>query len=175
MRLPVVSDYKGNIFNKDAVLEWLLSPSKEEYSQELIKKFAHIKKLNDVIELQNLEEAYCKGEEDEDLIPIGLKCKFGDDLLGSSSLQYVYLIPCGDVLPRDALNLTKNSVCPVCQSNFENKNLIPLNPTFLDDEYKLQQRINELDLQHKFHNLKPKGSKKKRRRNEKQLGKIAKR
>ncbi|CUS23814.1 LAQU0S12e00628g1_1 [Lachancea quebecensis] len=134
LRPPVLSDYLGNLFNKESVLEWLLTPHKEDYSEEQIKLFGHIRSLKDVVELGNLVNS-------KDL---RLKCDVGDEILGKSSSKLMYPAGCGHVLPRRMLeNSTDQPKCPVCDKAISKGDNITLNAKGADREA-LEKRMNNL-------------------------------
>ncbi|CEP60014.1 uncharacterized protein LALA0_S01e01046g [Lachancea lanzarotensis] len=137
LRVPVVSDYRGNLFNKESVLEWLLTPHKEDYSDDQVRLFGHIKTLKDVIELHNIVEV--KVQDGGSV----LKCDVGDEIWGRSSGNFSYLARCGHVLPRRTL---RGDLCPVCSIQYKQKDVITLNPSsgeLVDLEARMAQLKSE--------------------------------
>ncbi|CCF55734.1 hypothetical protein KAFR_0A02990 [Kazachstania africana CBS 2517] len=147
LELPIVSDYKGNLYNKEAILEWLLSQKKNEYTHSQIEQLKHIRKLNDVVELHNLEEIKVGKE------VASLKCSFGEDVFGSNSKTFIYLAKCGDVLPISTVKIQSNgNKCPACAKKFEPIDIIQLNPTSKLDLDKLEKRYKDLQINGFYHN-----------------------
>lgn len=145
--LPVVSDYKGNLLNKESVLEWLLTPDREDYSQRQIEMFQHIKQLKDVVELHNIVQNLETGE---------FKCEIGDEILGSGRGKFTYLAKCGDVFPYKLLQETKNEAkCPSCQKVFKSKDIVTLNPNCKDEQDALEERIKLLTAKGLTHSGRP--------------------
>lgn len=153
LRLPLSSDFKGNLLNKESVLEWLLKPKGEDSNHEQIRQFSHIKKLNDVVDLKGMEETK-EG---------GLQCEFSGDELGKTNVKFIYLTGCGDVLPKSSLGLTtKKKHCPKCDSPYEDIDIITINPSSQELEL-LQERMHKLQELNLHHNGKTRSLKKKKR------------
>lgn len=149
--MPLVSDFKGNLLNKESVLEWLLTPEREDFNQEQIKQFAHIKRLNDVVDLKGIQET-----------ENGFQCEFSGDELGKTNVKFIYLTLCGDVLPKSSLGLsTKKNHCPKCESPYEDLDVITLNPSNRELE-SLQERMHKLEELNLHHNGKTRSKKRKR-------------
>ncbi|CAR23751.1 Peptidyl-prolyl cis-trans isomerase-like 2 [Lachancea thermotolerans] len=150
LRLPVVSDYLGNLLNKESILEWLLTPDKEDYSEEQIRLFGHIRSLKDVVELGNLVV-------DKDS---RLKCDVGDEILGKSSSKLSYPAICGHVFPRRMLdNATEQPKCPVCDKPISKSDTITLNAESTDRDA-LEKRMIRLKRSNLTHSGKRSKSKK---------------
>lgn len=155
LELPVVSDYLGGLLSKEAVLEWLLTPDNEDYTEDQVRLFGHIKSLKDVVELQNLTEN--KGA--------GLSCEVGDEVLGKSSGKFAYLVGCGHVVPRRMLEHTQEvGKCPVCDKGFSSLDVITLNAEGADSEA-LRARMDQLRQKDLTHSGKPIKGKKRRHTN----------
>lgn len=144
LQLPIVSDYMGHLYNKEAVLEWLLTPGREDYTAAQVAQFSHIRRLDDVVELQNLTQ---QGE--------SLRCESGDVLLGDAAARLVYLVPCGDVVPKPML--LEDHRCPKCGANYQD--VVTINPSSAKVIESLKLRIARLQQQMKHHNGKPRKSK----------------
>ncbi|CCK71416.1 uncharacterized protein KNAG_0G03590 [Huiozyma naganishii CBS 8797] len=163
LRLPIVSDYKGYLYNKESILEWMLaSPSKGCYSTSQIKQLSHIKRIHDVVELANLDEVKTASG-------IFLRCNFGDDILGDDMKStFVYVVPCGDVLPRITTELSssndKSMKCPQCMTPCSKENIIPINPQATQDIQRLKDRYQRLSRDNLYHDGTAKKRKKMKRR-----------
>ncbi|QLQ81783.1 hypothetical protein HG537_0G00370 [Torulaspora globosa] len=138
LQLPIMSDYKGHLFNKEAILEWLLTPGREDYTDAQIAEFSHIKRLDDVVELHGVEERADT-----------LKCQYGDIALGETNAKLVYVVPCGDVLPRQALS---GGRCPQCGASYRESDIITINPTSAKTTKSLQDRMATLHQEMRHHN-----------------------
>lgn len=154
LRLPIVSDYLGNLYNKESVLEWLLCKDKgSKYDDKLIKDISHIKKIHDVIELNNLVEV--EGENSKKTRKtFKIKCKYGGDIFGDKlRASFIYCVKCGGVLPRDTLKLISNqNECPICGITLNpDADIIPLNPASQSDVEKLKLRYRNLQDQGLYH------------------------
>lgn len=150
--MPLSSDFKGNLLNKESVLEWLLTPEREDFNEEQIKHFSHIKKLNDIVDLKGLRET-----------SEGFQCEFSGDELGKANVKFIYLTNCGDVLPKSSLGLgTQRNRCPKCESPYTDLDVIALNPS----KYELgllQERMHKLEEMNLHHNGKMRSRKKRTR------------
>ncbi|SCV01989.1 LAME_0G19856g1_1 [Lachancea meyersii CBS 8951] len=135
LQLPVVSDYRGNLLNKESVLEWLLTPHKEDYTEDQVRLFGHIKSLKDVVELSNIVEV------DSSDSGVLLRCDLGDEIWGRSSGKLAYLAECGHVLPRRML---QQGDCPVCSAKYTRPDIITLNPS-TTELVELEDRMNKLE------------------------------
>lgn len=144
LQLPIVSDCKGHLFNKEAILEWLLTPGREDYSQVQISQFSHIRKLDDVVELRGLKE---QGD--------SLICEYGDNIVGETGAKLIYLVPCGDMLPNSSLQVLEKKFCPKCGESFQESDVIMINPSSPMVIESLKDRAVKLQQQMKHHNGKP--------------------
>ncbi|AQZ15819.1 (Zrou_YGOB_Anc_8.869) [Zygosaccharomyces parabailii] len=162
LRLPVVSDSRGHLLNKESVLEWLLTPKREDFNEEQIEQFAHIKKLNDVVNLHGLQE-----------LDDGLLCEFSGEILGNTSVRFAYLNTCGDVVPKTSLTLLTEMQCPKCNIAFQKQDIITLNPSAQELEA-LERRIKRLDELGVHHNGKPKSTKRMKTNENHAEGKLKK-
>ncbi|CAL9731064.1 hypothetical protein MOUN0_L00298 [Monosporozyma unispora] len=164
LRLPIVSDYLGNLYNKESVLEWLLCKDKDtKYDPKLRNEIKHIRKIHDIIELNNLVEVKSK---DKNNRTVKIKCKYGDEIFGDKlKTSFVYCVKCGDVVPKESLHLnlsgTNECKCPVCNEIVAPSNdIIVLNPTSQLDIQNLTDRYNKLCHGNLYHD----GTKSKKRK-----------
>ncbi|EDO15272.1 hypothetical protein Kpol_455p3 [Vanderwaltozyma polyspora DSM 70294] len=142
--VPIVSDYKGQLFNKESVLEWLLTPEKEDYTSQQVEQFKHIKKLNDVIELKNIIQS-SNGE---------IRCGYGDDVLGKNpKVRFIYISKCGDVLPKRIISRDSEKKCPVCNEVYEVADIVNIN---YEDSASTAKRLEYLVKNKIYHNGKSK-------------------
>ncbi|CCE62639.1 hypothetical protein TPHA_0C04910 [Tetrapisispora phaffii CBS 4417] len=161
LTLPLVSDYRGNLYNKTSILEWLLEKDKQKaYSAQQIDKFKHIKRLNDIVQLNGLTETVSDENENRRVI----KCDFGDDVFigtlnpnsnaTNAQKNFVYISPCGDVMQRNALGLMKKSErkCPSCLNVYKSTDIIPINSEDPQMLKVLEDRMTTLKKQNIYHN-----------------------
>lgn len=156
LEVPIVSDYKGNLYNKDSILEYLLDPESISSNQQLLVE--HIKSLKDVVELK-----LQKSSQGKEFI-----CPITGNLFGTNGIRYCYLIKCRDAFAEKCLKEVSdnNHTCPVCNEKYEDEDVIILNPTSKDDKFNLEQRMINLSSRNLTHSLK-KAKKHKRKSDEK--------
>lgn len=154
LREPVVSDYKGHLFNKESILEYLLD-SGESFTENQKLLVKHIKSLKDVV---NLKMNVNKGNNE-------FICVISGNQLGSNGLKYIYLARCGDVMSEASLNIDRKSMkCPVCNEEYEDRDIIVINPESQQDIDKLEERMDYLKLNNLSHSLKKLKAKSKKRK-----------
>ncbi|KAI3822752.1 hypothetical protein L1987_10350 [Smallanthus sonchifolius] len=116
LKRPIVIDYLGNVFNKQALVEALLS-------KKLPKAFSHIKGLKDMISIE-LELIPGSGSgSDSDV-------KFQCPITGlefNGKYKFYSLKSCGHVLSAKALKEVKSSTCHVCHKEFAESDKIVIN------------------------------------------------
>lgn len=141
---PIVSDCMGNLYNKEAILEALLDKKPPE----------HVRSLKDVVDLK------IELDVDQGVIVCPVSGKYDLQNCSSDRLRFCYLVPCGCVMNRSALDeLLKGSKCPVCGTTVNISDVIDINP----DEYiceKLGNRLKEIEDAGLTHSLKRKKRKK---------------
>lgn len=158
---PVVSDSAGNLYNKDAVLQYLLPDEASSLDKEECAKFVEgrIKGLKDVVELQFEVDPQRKAGAERWICPITTK------LLGPS-VKAVYIIPCGHVFSQEAVREMKTEKCLQCDQAYERRDLIPILPTTEAEQTALTVRVEKLATLGLTHSLKKaSGSGKKRKAN----------
>ncbi|KAK9079182.1 hypothetical protein SSX86_000852 [Deinandra increscens subsp. villosa] len=111
---PIVIDYLGNIFNKQALVECLLS-------KKLPKAFAHIKGLKDMIpiELESIPRSSLDSE-------VKFQCPI-TGLEFNGKYKFYALKSCGHVLSSKALKEVKSCTCHVCHKEFAENDKIVIN------------------------------------------------
>lgn len=141
---PIVSDYKGNLYNKDSILEYLLDPESITTNQKVLVN--HITSLKDVVEIKIQQD----DTNDEFLCPIT------GDVFGSNGNKYVYLVKCGDAFAEKCLKeISKDEgKCPVCNENYDDQDIIVMNSSIKEDLIRLEQRLESLKSQNLTHSLK---------------------
>ena len=144
LQLPIVSDYKGHIYNKESILEWLLLPKHDDYSKVRLNQFKYIRKLNDVVELRNIKQV----DDEESMI----QCKFGEDTFGKGTASLIYISTCGDVLPKRSLYMVEDTKCPVCQKPYSSSDITVINPETQEVKDALEDRMKRLIKNGIYHN-----------------------
>ncbi|KAK9476264.1 Rtf2 RING-finger-domain-containing protein [Lipomyces japonicus] len=159
---PVVSDCFGRLYNKDAVLEWLISPEKYGDGEYVA---VHLKSLKDVVELKiSVDSVTGKW-----ICPVTFKeVKAGGG-------KFVYPAECGHVLADSAFREIEGDTCLECGTAIDRRNLVILNPITDEDKELLNARIARLGAERLTHSLKPASSKKKRKHGDETKDKKKKR
>ncbi|KAL4930697.1 uncharacterized protein BDV17DRAFT_289544 [Aspergillus undulatus] len=169
LQRPIVSDCAGNLYNKDAILKFLLPGddvegiSSKADCEEILA--GRVKGLRDVVELKfevdtEREEhtnASAKLEKKE-----GWICPVTAKQLGPS-VKSVYLVPCGHVFSEEAVRQLKGDKCLQCNESYTEDNVIPIIPTKEDDKKKLIERSQRLAEHGLTHSLKKAPGSKKRK------------
>lgn len=146
---PVVSDYKGRLYRKEAILEWLLD------KPETLRPLAgHITGLKDIVTLIR-----SKDNQGRWICEITSK-----DVIKESAKKFVYLAECGHVFSESALKEVSGGSksdhrCFLCDREYDPSNVIILNPEAADIE-RLEKRYKELKKKGLRHSLKPLKTKK---------------
>lgn len=166
---PVVSDFKGRLYAKEAILEWLLERKKiavdkpkfkdmndeKEQTDDLVftdqqaQLVSHITSLKDVVELKLHYDS-----EGQWTCPLTLR----NVLIESATRPFVYLVPCGHFMCESALK--EFDSCPQCLCEPKPKynpetQIIPVNSKSLSTLQKLKERMAKLKSQDQTHSLKP--------------------
>ncbi|KAL1968532.1 hypothetical protein VTN77DRAFT_1742 [Rasamsonia byssochlamydoides] len=168
---PIVSDSVGNLYNKDAILRFLL-PGEDE-SGGIISKAdceeilqGRVKSLRDVVELQfeidtehvQIDRNPCSGRRSERWI-----CPITTKELGPN-VKSVYLVPCGHVFSEEAIREMKGDKCLTCNEPYTEDNVIPILPTKEEEKQRLIARGHKLAEQGLTHSLKKASGSKKRKK-----------
>lgn len=157
---PIVSDCAGILYNKDAVIEYLLpndDPSnniKTEYEEVLTER---IKSLRDVVEVKFQTEKGSAITGEKRVCPITSK------ELGAHT-KAVYIVPCGHAFSEAALKVVAGETCLQCGESYDAENIIPVLPLAKEDTTRLAERMRTLKDHGLTHSLKkaPGGKKRKK-------------
>lgn len=185
MQSPIVADGYGKLYNKEKVLQYLLemkkskdnNKEKEEGKNGGIKEERGntIKSLNDVQQLQiSLDTSKGILECPVSNIIIDLQ---KDTDVKLSDAQFSYIVPCGcsmntkmlyeliGLKSLDVISEETNKACPHCNATFDARNIIPISAYLGDSRIKnrLQERLERLQGENLFHNLKPRKTRAKRK------------
>lgn len=164
LSLPVVSDALGTLYNKDAVLNHLLTAAQEDKQGLEAKGEAfkdRLRSLRDVVEVKfQLQD----GEEKASVPKQTWVCPITGKALGPG-VKAVYLVPCGHAFVESAIKEMGGESCLQCNEKYSPKDIIPILPTSQAEKDRLEQRIQRLKEQNLTHSLKkaPGGSKKRKK------------
>ncbi|XP_010902766.2 replication termination factor 2 [Esox lucius] len=142
---PIVSCDLGRLYNKDAVIEYLLDKSAERPNSEVV---SHLRGIKDIKEL-NLtdnpawegEMRNTKGDRYEDMNCAMFICPVvGLEMNGKH--RFCYLQTCGCVFSDRALKEVKTEICHKCGDPFRDEDVVVLNGTKEEVE-KLREVMEE--------------------------------
>uniref|UniRef100_A0A1A8GJF9 Replication termination factor 2 n=1 Tax=Nothobranchius korthausae TaxID=1143690 RepID=A0A1A8GJF9_9TELE len=145
LRRPIVACELGRLYNKDAIIEYLLDKSAERPNAEAV---THIRGIKDIKEL-NLtdnpewegERRNAKGDRYEDIHCGMFICPVvGLEMNGKH--RFCYLQTCGCVFSERALKEVKTEICHKCGDPFKEDNVIVLNGT-KEEIDKLREKMEE--------------------------------
>ncbi|KAJ5683092.1 hypothetical protein N7462_006257 [Penicillium macrosclerotiorum] len=170
---PVVSDSVGNLYNKDAVLQFLIPgddaegiSSKSDCEEVLCGR---VKSLRDVVELhfeidtELSEHPSDRANSHRHKRREGWICPITAKPLGPS-VKSVYLVPCGHVFAEEAIRQLKGDKCLQCNESYTEDNIINILPTKETDKERLITRGAKLAEQNLTHSLKKAPGSKKRKK-----------
>ncbi|VDB85117.1 unnamed protein product [Peniophora sp. CBMAI 1063] len=133
---PIVSDALGQLYNKDAILEFLLDRGAYGDGEEIC---GHIKSLKDVKTLKLTPVTSVREGASEEDVP-KFQCPLSQKAM-TGHVPFVYLVPCGCVMSQAgfrALSTTPPAspsggpqldVCPQCATKFDReKDVRQINP-----------------------------------------------
>lgn len=146
---PIVSDYRGKLYNKDTILEWLLD--RDSFGKAEQSRVSHITSIGDVVELKITRDD---------------KGQWSCPIASTSSGPYVYLVECGHVFSSGAMKALMgydDKQCPECSTAFDYANLTRINPT-AEQLTQQEERIKQLQSKGLSHSLKKKKDRKKRKK-----------
>lgn len=145
LRRPIVACDLGRLYNKDAIIEYLLDKSADRPNAEAV---THIRGIKDIKEL-NLtdnpewegERRNAKGDRYEDIHCGMFICPVvGLEMNGKH--RFCYLHTCGCVFSDRALKEVKTEICHKCGDPFKDVDIIVLNGTKEEVE-KLREKMEE--------------------------------
>ncbi|KAM8758058.1 replication termination factor 2 isoform 1-T1 [Acanthopagrus schlegelii] len=145
LKRPIVSCELGRLYNKDAVIEYLLDKSAEQPNVDAV---VHIRGIRDIKEL-NLtdnpewegERRNAKGDRYEDINCGMFICPVvGLEMNGKH--RFCYLQTCGCVFSDRAMKEVKTEICHKCGDPFKIEDVVVLNGTKEEVE-KLREKMEE--------------------------------
>ena len=141
----VASDYRGRLYNYEAILNSLMNP------EEKTESTSEVRSLRDIVKLRFHKTG------DKWTCPISMK------ELGPAT-KSVYLVPCGHVFAEIAITEIQDTSCPECNEAFEKSNVVSILPTTESEIQRLQTRMEDLRNRGLTHALKKDKSEKKKKR-----------
>ena len=156
LKPPIVSDSGGRLYNKDAILEYLI-PS-DDPSDMVIRADKHkivdgrVKGLKDIVEIKFQSEA-----DDKWICPITNKP------LGPG-VKSAYLVPCGHAFSKIALKEVADTKCLQCGESYTSDNVISILPGSSAEKERLAKRMEALKEEGLSHSLKKASSNGKKRK-----------
>ncbi|PLN74847.1 DUF602-domain-containing protein [Aspergillus taichungensis] len=165
---PIVSDSAGNLYNKDAILKFLLPGEEPEgiSSRADCEEFlgGRVKGLRDVVELKFEIDTEREQHPSHKLDRReGWICPVTAKQLGPS-VKSVYLVPCGHVFSEEAVRQLKEDKCLQCNEPYTEDNVITILPAKESDKQSLIARSQRLAEQGLTHSLKKAPGTKKRKK-----------
>lgn len=159
LREPVVSCELGNLYNKEAVLEMLISKSKPEVA-------SHIRSLKDVVVLQLTRKASsskpvdgAKAETYVDVYDAQFVCPIvGIEMSGRH--KFIYIAVCGCVMSERALKEVGGLRCQRCNTEYTPGDVRTLNPE-KEEQGAIRVKLEERRQAEKEAKLAKKASKRK--------------
>ncbi|XP_062262097.1 replication termination factor 2 [Platichthys flesus] len=143
LRRPIVSCDLGRLFNKDAIIEYLLDKTAERPNTETV---THIRGIKDIKELSLTdnpewegERRNAKGDRYED-INCGLFICPVVGLEMNGKHRFCYLQTCGCVFSERALKEVKTEICHKCGDPFKQEDIVFLNGSKEEGE-KLREKM----------------------------------
>ena len=184
LSLPVVSDALGTLYNKDAVIDHLLSAGQEDKQDLQARGEAfkdRLRSLRDVVEVKLQVQ---DGDEKSSATKQTWVCPVTGKALGPG-VKAAYVVPCGHAFSESAIKemggesclqvrifIGSTKLCPdhtnlsQCNEPYTADDIIPILPTSQTEKDRLEQRIQKLKEQGLTHSLKKApGSSKKRKKN----------
>ena len=156
-----MSDYSGDLYNKDAIIQFLLPAEASSVDKEEYEKFiqGRIKGLKDVVEILFETEHDEKNRTDRWICPITSK-ELGPNV------KAVYLVPCGHAFSQEAIKEMKSEgKCVQCATPYEDRDVVPIFPATEKDKATVMDRIDTLRSLGLTHSLKKASGSKKRKAN----------
>ncbi|KAL8692878.1 MAG: hypothetical protein Q9218_002171 [Villophora microphyllina] len=170
LSLPIVSDSTGNLYNKDAVLEYLISTNKGGEDNNVAgneRTSGTIRSLRDIVEVRfNIEHDHENGTKRS--TELRLVCPVTGKRLGPG-VKAVYLVPCGHAFTDGAVKEMAGDQCLECNEPYSADNVIPILPASTADKDRLRERASRLQSAGLTHSLKKAPGSGKKRKKDKAL------
>lgn len=167
LKEPVVSDWGGNLYNKDAVIEFLLPA--EDTAAEAVRSErekllgGRIRSLKDVVGVKfHVDESLESSGKTAAHFEKRWACPVTSKTLGAG-VKAVYLVPCGHAFEEVAIKNASEGRCLQCEEPYEDGNVISILPLAAAERDRLvarAQRLKEAGLTHSLKKLSGKKRKK---------------
>lgn len=139
LQRPIVSCELGRLYNKEAIIEYILN--KESPNSSML---SHIRNLKDVTTLnltKREKDPNKAGSSSDDSLQADYVCPISG-LEMNGNYKFFFLRKCGCVFSERALKQVKMDTCLVCNASFDQNDLIILNGNN-EEVDQLQQRMLE--------------------------------
>lgn len=156
LKPPIVADYTGDLYNKDAIIQFLLDPSTSEDAKKFVG--GRVTSLKDVVEVRFEEE------EEKWICPVTRK-----DL---KTIKSVYVVPCGHAFSAEAMKRVGGGECVACAAPFLERDVCPILPASDEDKEFVVKRIEVLKSEGLSHSLKKEKTKKRKKDEDKEEKKV---
>ncbi|KAF1959542.1 DUF602-domain-containing protein [Byssothecium circinans] len=161
---PVVSDAAGTLYNKDSIIEFLLSGEEARTKEQVDVVQGRVKSLKDVVEVRfEVEEqekaasASAGGRREKWVCPV-TRVEMG------YSAKAVYLVPCGHAFAGSVVREVSERICVQCNAAYAENDVIPILPILPTDIARLSLRVKTLRDKGLTHALKKAPGSKKRKK-----------
>lgn len=140
LRMPIVADLLGFLYNKDILIEFLLERSKYEAGPAYVKSLKDVKELNlttnpgfvNSSDKKSNDQSFLDLNQSRWICPItGLEM--------NGIYRFFYIFSCGCVISERAMKTMQSSdlVCLKCEKSYTENDLIVLNPN--EEDLKLNE------------------------------------
>jgi hypothetical protein len=171
---PVVSDSAGVLYNKDSIIEYLLTDPSDAKRAEADKILhGRVGSLKDVVEVK-FEVDAAAGARNTLLGSNGSTgrserwvCNIANVELGPAA-KAVYLVPCGHAFAGSVVKEVSGEACLQCNEPYAQNDVIPILPTVATDIARLNLRMKTLKEKRLTHALKKAPGSKKRKKSDKE-------
>jgi hypothetical protein len=165
LREPIVSDCRGTLYNKDAVLEFLLPSSDPDDDAAAQRRAEGERLLGDTVKgLRDVVEVRFERDPDAPASEARWICPITNKQLGPG-VKAVYLVPCGHAFEAVVVKEVGETKCLQCNEAYAPNDVIPIIPTSELDIARLELRMKTLKEKGLTHSLKKAPGSKKKRKN----------
>ncbi|KAF2263726.1 DUF602-domain-containing protein [Lojkania enalia] len=170
---PVVSDSAGRLYNKETILEYLLSADDNGANKVEADKIidGRVKSLKDVVEVKFEVDEEAKNSLQVSNGSTGRSerwiCPITRTELGPGA-KAVYIVPCGHAFAGSVVKEVSGETCLQCNEPYAENDIIPILPIATTDLASLNLRIRTLKDKGLTHALKKASGSKKRKKAEKE-------
>ncbi|PSN66802.1 DUF602-domain-containing protein [Corynespora cassiicola Philippines] len=171
---PVVSDSAGVLYNKESILEFLITDPSEAKKAEQDKVMdGRVKSLKDVVEVKfEVDSSEEKDATNRSVRKEKWVCPITGRELGPGA-KAVYLVPCGHAFAGSVVKEVSGETCLQCNEPYAENDVIPILPVVDTDIARLNLRIKTLKEKGLTHSLKEANGAKKNKKRKKHAEKEA--